>query len=778
VTGTVAPPPALDVDVLRRIEERVLWLSTAMVHHANRVRPNESGVKVGGHQASSASATSIMTALWIAHLRAEDRASVKPHAAPTFHALQYLLGRLDGSFLPRLREFGGLQSYPSRTKDPDDPDYSTGSVGVGATATLWGALTQRYLRERGADVASARHIAILGDAELDEGEVWEALLDPMVAGLGEVMWVVDLNRQSLDRVVPDIAAARLVHMFEAAGWHVVVAKYGARLRALFDRAGGELLRRRLDAMPNEEYQWLLRAPSHDVRDRLLGGTRINPSLNALLAELEDDELRDLLRDLGGHDLELLLDAYGRCAQNDDRPSVVFAYTLKGWRLPTEAHPANHAALLTDAQLAELAARLGCDPDLPWAPFAAGSPEDLACQAAARRLLREPAAEAARPDVPVDLGRRHAGLASTQQTLGRFFVDLARTAPAVAARVVTVSPDVASSTNLGGWINKVGVWNPRDRSGVIGPDDGVAIRWQETPAGQHVELGIAEVNLVGLLGELGAAWRTFGQPLLPVGTLYDPFVGRCLEPWSFGIYAGGQSILIGTPSGVTLAPEGGAHQSIGTPSIGIVQPGCVAWEPCFAQDLEWALLEALSRLGQPGGNSAYFRLSTLPIDQARADLPAQLAARSERRRGVLAGGYWLRPATEVSRAVVIACGAVVPQALAARDTLLADSGLDVAVVCLTSPDLVFRGTLALRGLSDEPADPWIVEHLLPAARALPIVSVHDGHPHALAFLGAVQPAPQACLGVQHFGQSGTPETLYRHYGIDAETIIGAVLDLLP
>ncbi len=167
-------------------------------------------------------------------------------------------------------------------------------------------------------------------------------------------------------------------------------------------------------------------------------------------------------------------------------------------------------------------------------------------------------------MPADLGREHQGAASTQQAFGRFFVDLDREAPGVAARVVTVSPDVGTSTNLGGWINKQGIWTVGERIDWFADDTDTLVRWRESDHGRHIELGIAEVNLVGLLGELGATWRQDGQPLLPVGTIYDPFVARALEPWSFGIYAGGQSILVGTPSGVTLGPEGGAHQSVITP----------------------------------------------------------------------------------------------------------------------------------------------------------------------------------------------------------------------
>jgi pyruvate dehydrogenase E1 component len=735
----MATEPGLDLATLDRVQRRVLWLATAIVHHANRVRSNRSGVKVGGHQASSASMVSLMTALWFAFLEAPDRVSVKPHASPVLHAINFLLGRLEPEYMTTLRQYGGLQSYPSRAKDPDPVDYSTGSVGLGATAPIWGALAHRYVAGHFDVPVGGRQIALIGDAELDEGACWEAIADPMVAKLGEVMWVVDLNRQSLDRVVPDIAAGRLAGMFEAAGWQTVMVKYGARLR---DRPE---LRARIDAMPNEEYQRLLRAAAPELRARLEVDT----------SGLDDDDLLATFRDLGGHDLGALLEGFREADGVRDRPSVVFAYTIKGWTLPTEGHPANHSALLSNEQFAELAERLGEDPGAPFARFDDTTPEGELCAAVAQRLRREPPPAASPPAVPHDLGREHTGRVSTQQAFGRLFADLAREAPAVAERVVTVSPDVGTSTNLGGWINRAGIWALGERIDWFADDTDTLVRWRETDHGRHIELGIAEVNLVGLLGELGATWSRDGQPLLPVGTIYDPFVARALEPWSFGIYAGGQSILVGTPSGVTLGPEGGAHQSVITPSIGIEQPGCIAWEPAFGQDLEWCFLHALSQLGRPDGTSAYLRLSTRPIDQS-----AHTGTRAE----VLAGGYRLRRGDRVTIAVM---GALVPEALAAADELGAE------VVCITSADLLFRSFQARAGLGD--GDPDVAERLFAPGR--PIVSLLDGHPHTLAFLGAIHHVPISCLGVTRFGQSGDLAELYEHHQIDAESVIGAALDLL-
>jgi pyruvate dehydrogenase E1 component len=735
-------------DALRDVERRVLWLATSMVHAAN-TRPNPSGIKVGGHQASSASMVSLMTALWFDALKADDRVSVKPHASPVFHAISYLLGNLEASYMPRLRELGGLQPYPSRTKDPDRPDYSTGSVGIGATAPVWGAVARRYLTSHFDTPPGGRQISLLGDAELDEGAVWECIADPVVPRLGEVLWVVDLNRQSLDRVVPDIAATRLMRMFEAAGWQVLPVKYGRFLQSVFAGKEGEALRTRIDEMGNEEYQSLLRAPAASLRERL----------GVKLRDLSDDDVARALRDLGGHDLDELKAAFAAVA--DDRPTVMFAYTIKGWGLPIEGHPANHSALLTPQQYADLAERLGTSVDDPWASFDPGSPAAALCEETARRLRREPLADGKVPDVPESLGRAYKGEQSTQAVLGRVLVDLTRSAPDVAARVVTVSPDVASSTNTGGWINKVGVWSPEDRTDWFEGAEDILMRWKESRRGQHVELGIAETNLVGLLGELGATWLTAGEPLLPIGTVYDPFVARALEPWAFGVYGGGQSILVGTPSGVTLAAEGGAHQSVITPSIGLEQPGVTAWEPAFAQDLEWILLHCLSRLGRPGGEGAYLRLTTRPIDQALGGSPD--------RRDVLAGAYRLRPGTRVD---VVAVGAMVPEAIAAADELGA-LGVDAGVVVVSSYDRLWRAAQARRGLG-QCDDEGVYDRVF---AGVPLVTVLDGHPHTLAFLGAALDVPVSCLGVSRFGQAGAVGDLYALHGIDTRSIVEAALDLV-
>jgi pyruvate dehydrogenase E1 component len=767
-----APTVESDLETLRCVESRVLWLAMAMIDHANRVRPNRSGLKVGGHQASTASMVSIMTALWFDQLQAGDRVAVKPHASPALHAINYLLGRLDPSYLTRLREFGGLQSYPSRTKDPDPVDYSTGSVGIGATAPIWGALARRYVQAQFGGVGSGRQYSLVGDAELDEGAVWEAVLDPMVTELGEVVWIVDLNRQSLDRVVPNIGVTRMQGMFAAAGWQVLTVKYGQALEELFARDGGPVLRRRIDEMENPEYQRLLRYPAAELRARVTGSGRGAEAITRLLQEVDDDLLHRAVRNLGGHDLGALRQTFGHI--DDTRPTVIFAYTVKGYGLASEGHPQNHSSLMTADQLTELADRLGMSREAPWVGFADGSPEQRLCLATAQRLQRPENPPPVPVEIPLDLGRpAPTGIAHTQSALGRTLLDLRREAPEASRRVVTVSPDVSSSTNLGGWVNKVGVWSHIERPDWFADDAETVLHWREKPSGQHLELGIAETNLVGVIGELGATWSRWGQPLLPVGVLYDPFLERALEPWSFTIYAGGQSLLVGTPSGVTLAPEGGAHQSIKTPSIGLEQPGCLSYEPAFVQDTEWVLLECLAQMGKPGGRSAYLRLSTRPVDQSLAAVPKDPAARERRRRAVVAGGYALRRVERPALTIAV-MGAMVPEALAAADRL-ARLGFPVDVLCLTNPGLLFDAVRARRGNGAAPT--WILDLLFPPDAATPLVTVLDGHPHTLAFLASINRVWATHLGVTGFGQSGDLGDVYRFHGIDADSVVAAGLDLV-
>jgi pyruvate dehydrogenase E1 component len=761
-----------DLALLERIQRRVLWLSTWMVHHANAGRPNPDGTKVGGHQASSASVVSLLTALYFKALRPDDVVAMKAHASPAFYAIQVLRGRLPAAALSGLRAFGGLQAYPSRRKNPEIVDISTGSMGLGAVQATFGALAARYAVDHGLAGRSVpgRVIALVGDAELDEGNVWEALAEEVVARLGRVLWIVDVNRQSLDRIVPDVRRRQLSGLFAAFGWKVIELRWGAALHGQFGRPGGARLRARLEAMANTEYHALLRLPPGAARKALATAPDGNPdrAIERLLARVADEALPGLLGDLGGHDLAAILAALAEAEAETGRPVVILADTMKGWGLPMAGDPLNHTALLTQAQVEALRECLGVRPGREWDAFDENSEEARYIRTLPPLFAPPAEAERARPPaVPERLDEDYPDETSSQEAFGRVLGALARH-PAGDA-IVTVSADVAVTTHLAGWINRKGVYFPAPK-----PDPFAAaslpVQWRESPRGQHLELGIAEHNLFLLLGALGLSQELGGVTLLPIGTLYDPFVTRGLDALYHALYSGARFVVVATPSGVSLAPEGGAHQSVITPGVGIALPGAAYCEPAFAREVEWILLDALRGLADRTGESLYLRLSTRPIDQRLA--PAPDAAHRE---AVLRGGYRLvdarpEPGWDAGDNAVslFAAGAMVPEAVDAARALR-DEGILASVFVVTSPDRLYRGTRGPGG--------WLERLVTADEEDVPIVSVLDGHSHALAFLGSALGVPQVALGVDHFGQSGARPDLYRHYEIDAAAIATAARTLL-
>ena len=773
-----------DTKVLDEIAQRVLWLSTRIVDSANHDRGAGDGVKVGGHQASSASLVTAMTALWFAHLDQADRVSVKPHASPVFHAIQYLLGNLDKSYLSTLRAKGGLQSYPSRTKDPDPVDFSTGSVGLGPAAPLFAAATRRYVDAHFGERPASRFIALLGDAELDEGNIWEAVADNATQGLGKVMWIVDFNRQSLDRVIPGIRIQQWRAQFEAAGWHVLEVKYGPRLTTAYAQPGGAALEAWIDAMPNERFQSLFGLEPAAVRERFLEGAPAE--VVAFFDGMPDADLASLVTDLGGHDMEAMLDAYAACDAVADRPSVVFAYTVKGWGLPMAGNPRNHSALLSTEQIDDLRLRNGLTRETEWDRIdptsSAGQWVGLRSQALVRpaRTQRDPL------KVPVSTDLRSGKPISTQESFGRVLVNLSRDA-SVGKHLVTTAPDVATSTNLAGFINRTGVFAPEERR-TWSPDP--LVKWTESPAGQHIELGISEMNLFLLLGQLGLSWDLSDQPLLPVGTLYDPFVLRGLDAFVYAAYNGARFVVAGTPSGVTLAPEGGAHQSTITASVGLELPNTTLIESAYASALDWLLCDALAHVADPGRADAvgqaqdgcyYFRLTTRPLDQAPFEEARARIGDATLRRQVLAGAYRLVEAGQregVPTVQIAASGAVLPEALAAAAEL-EEEGIAAHVIDVTSLDRLYAAWQRTLRQGIRTATTPSIPGALRAAFDMraPIVTVHDASSHAMAWLGSALGVPAVSLGVDSFGQSGTVQDLYEIHDLTPGSIVNAALAAL-
>lgn len=777
---------------LEKIQDRTLWLAVRMIDYANRERENKDDIKVGGHQASSASMVTIMTALYFNYLKKEDRVSVKPHASPIFHAIQYLLGNLDQKYLTQLRSAGGLQSYPSRSKDPDVVDFSTGSVGLGAAAPLFAAVTRRYVESHFGKRPAGRFVAIIGDAELDEGNIWEAVADPATSGLGSVMWIVDFNRQSLDRVIPGIRIDQWRAQFEAAGWHVAENKYGSNLKKVFGQEGSGAFKKWFDNIPNEQYQSLFGQKLELVRERFLDGAP--DGVADFLKKYSDEELFAILSDLGGHNLESLLETFSECDSKTDSPSVIFAYTIKGYGLPIAGHPRNHSAHISEAQILALRSKLGLDERNEWSAFDSNSNEGKHCAERKVELYREKVKSGISLVIPNATKVKVTGSLSTQEVFGRVLSEISRDEK-IRPYLVTTAPDVATSTNLGGFINRVGVYHPKE---LRRWNDDPILKWAEGPTGQHIELGIGEMNLFMLLGQLGLSWDHSNQPLIPIGTVYDPFVLRGLDAFIYSVYSGAKFIITGTPSGITLAPEGGAHQSIMTPSVGMELPGVVLMEPAYAQALDWLFCDALTKVAssdketrsefEPDELAFYFRLTTRPIDQSPFIAARERIGETLLRNQVLAGAYRLVDGRsyEVADSVkggapvvhLVGIGAVMPEVLLAAQEL-AGEGIIAHVVDITSPGRLYgswQRTLkeGIRSAST-PSFPAALRSIF--TERAPIVSVHDGASHAMAWLGSTVGMPQVAIGVDSFGESGTIQDLYKIHDLNYGSIVNGALAAL-
>ena len=768
---------ARELALLRTLERKVLWLSSWMIHNANHLRPNRDGLKVGGHQASSASLTTLMTALYFNILRPEDRVAVKPHASPVFHAIQYLLGQQSREKLINFRALGGAQSYPSRTKDMEHVDFSTGSVGLGVAMTAFAALVQDYVSMKdwsNKDMPTGRMVALMGDAELDEGNVFEAMLEGWKHDTRNAWWIVDYNRQSLDSVITDRLFGRVDDIFRTTGWRVVTLKYGTLLQSVFDTADGDALRQWIDDCPNSLYSALTYKGGPGWREHLRRDLGDVPGLRPIIEDYEDRDLHDLMTNLAGHDMASVLD----CFQNieGDEPTCFIAYTVKGKELPLAGHKDNHGGLMSPEQMAEFQSRMGVPIGQEWEPMA-GLDMDMAelqsfldqvpfTQGPNRRrtagtiavpsTLQKPASDA---DKPI----------STQEAFGRILFDIAARDDDFARRIVTTSPDVTVSTNLGGWVNRRGIFDRRRREDIFREEKVVsAQRWAMHPDGQHIELGIAENNLFLTLAALGLSSSLFGERLLPIGTLYDPFVSRGLDALNYACYQDARFMLIGTPSGITLAPEGGAHQSIGTPLIGMTQDGLSAFEPAFVDELAESMQWGFGHMQADDGGAVYLRLTTRGLVQPDRQLTPTL------RRQIIDGAYWLVSPQPGSELAIVSCGAVTAEAIAAHEEIREDvPGAGLLVV--TSPDRAYQDwnhAWRNRASGRYEARSHIGRLLDPLSDNAALVTVIDGHPSALSWLGSASRRRVYSLGVEKFGQSGDIADLYHLHGIDSDAILNA------
>lgn len=765
-----------DIQMLELLESRLRWLSSWTVHNANHIREKRDGLKVGGHQASCSSMTAIMAALYFHALRPGDKVAVKPHAGPVLHAIHYLLGNQSREKLNRFRGLGGVQSYPSRTKDTIPVDFSTGSVGLGVAITAFSSLMQDYLIAHGQmeESEAGRMIALMGDAELDEGNIYECLIEAYKHDIRNCWWVVDYNRQSLDSTTADRMFRRFDDIFETCGWRVVTLRYGKRQQAAFKKPGGKTLEQWIENCPNADFAALTYQGGPAWRERLLADIGEKPNVRKLLASFDNDALADLMTNLGGHCVETLSEAFDAC--DDERPTLFIAYTVKGFGLPLAGHKDNHSGMMNPSQMDGYRKSLGIAEGSEWEPYG-GLGDNAAAQlkafvedSAMARQHREAEAE------PVPVPSRFAVPAgeeqSTQAAFGKVLLDLAKSGKEIGDRIVTTAPDVTQTTNLGAFVNQRGLFRRQEVADVFQkariPS---AQKWSAHGAGQHIELGIAENNFFLMLTSMGLTAPHFGTRLLPVGTVYDPFIARGLDALNYGCYQDARFLLVGTPSGLTLGPEGGAHQSINTPLIGMGQPGLAYFEPVWADEVALMMRWAFDHMQQKDGSSVYLRLSTRAIHQIDRE-------NDDWEADALKGGYWLKKPAPGSEAAIVFSGAIAPEVLAAHEAL-ADDIPGLGVLNVTSPDLLHRGW------SGQCAGRWTGEGNAPchAGKLLGelspnagLITVLDGSPSALSWLGGIHGMRVSPLGTDRFGQTGDLPDLYETYRIDQNAIIDAAAEL--
>ena len=762
----------IDFVRLRQVEARLLWLSHWMIHHANHLRQNDDDIKVGGHQASSASMVSILTALYFAALRPEDRVAVKPHASPIFHAMQYLMGNLNLELLKNFRGYGGAQSYPSRTKDADDVDFSTGSVGLGVAMTSFASLIQDYVstKQWGSNVKLGRMVALMGDAELDEGNIYECLQEGWKHNLRNTWWVIDYNRQSLDGIIHEGLWEHAEKIFTAYGWDVIRLKYGVLQRAAFDEPGGKKLKDWIDDCPNQDYAALTYMGGKVWRERLLNDLGDQGDFTEFLDRRSDDELGCLMENLGGNCVETMAKEFAEI--NHNRPVCFLAYTIKGWGTPIAGHKDNHGGLMTPNQMQKWQSSMGIRGGREWDRL-----EAVADKAGFQRWLDQvPFFQSKNrrfddvifrvPSLALDKSKS----ASTQASFGKILDIIARGDDEIAERIVTLSPDVSGTTSLGSWINRKKLFSRQPiRDAFKDAKIPSTAKWEFDSSGQHIELGIAEMNLFLALAAAGLSSSLFGKRLLPIGTVYDPFVCRGLDALNYACYQDSRFMIIGTPSGVTLAPEGGAHQSIVTPLIGMGQDGLASFEPAFTDELSVIMEWGFSHMQLDDGGSVYLRLSTKPVEQPQREMIPELAT------DIIKGAYWLRKPGPNCELVIAYQGVIAQEAILAAGHL-GEFRRDIGVLAITSADRIYA---EFKTQSHNLNKTSHIETLLAdVPNYAKILTVIDGHPATLTWLGGVRGNPTISHGVDHFGQTGQINDLYKHFAIDHESLVRSALQQAP
>lgn len=884
-----------DYELIGRINQRALAQMVAMIWRANhRTDAADGDPKVGGHPAACASCLEIHAALHLVVREPQDFFCSKPHAAPMDHALFHQLGlfrHADGRWfdeaeaeavMDRLRSFPHdgapvFQSYHSEF----DPDFwrilPSGTVGIPPVNSIYLALAYRYAQAHGWELPDAHFWSMMGDSEFREGSLMEALPEAAERELGNVTWIVDFNRQSLDgtrtpnaRGLEGTDAHRIERTCIANGWQVLHLWHGRFRESLFRKKGGQALKRVLEGgMSDFRYQTLLwKKDAAAIRSACI---ELAPETRALVEGLSDEDVVRMWRDTGGHDLDVLVEAMQRSKEDPLRPTMIIAHTVKGRGLRCEAATGNHSALPDEDEVRALLEGQGLTWDRPYERLAADSEESRWLATRATYWKEGMAAEEARrasnlasvqseleavgglPET-LDINLKLAPLAHTQWMWGQLAAKLVRIGVhdelsragkpagkdlagdetrwnAIADLVLTMAPDVGTSTNI----------NPAMDSKVFGPEadqdweEVLEMRERLRPKvaptkeawSRHIRFEIAEANCMSAAGSFGKMGQFCGVPLLPMMTVYDFFIKRALDQLYYDLYWGSSFILLGTPSGVTLAPEGAQHSW----KSDIQMPNLITWEPSFAIELDWILCDALRRHvtgDNKGRTGVLVRAVTRALRQdlliknlrrqvrfknelpegallaaqhgdgglLEAEVPTQSDAEimATVREHTLAGAYWLmdwrgykgyEPGENVVHLVTM--GALAEETCAAAEKLL-ERGIFANVMIASSPELLcgilgdqngyhhLRNTLGVDGtLHLKPQGDGAVgaqDAIDLAGRRIPIVSIHDGEPGLLDNLGSIAGVRQVALATRKFSKSGTPEHVFGYHHLDADSIVEA------
>lgn len=879
-------------EMLDRICGRVHYMTTQMIWLANNREDAAKGdPKIGGHPAACASSLHITGALHLLVKTGFDYIANKPHAAPVDHTYNYMLDLFLKNGLERfsadeadaimhnLRKFPQngepvFQSYHSHY-DPDHHGFlPSGTVGIPPVNAGYLALAYRFAKEHGYDVPDAHFWSILGDSEFREGSCYEAIPDFAERELGNLTWIIDYNRQSLDghritnkKVMNGTDADRIERTMIANGWEVIQVRHGHRRLKLFERPDGEVFRNWLEK-DLEDYELQALLLINDMAALRKGLQKTHPKIKKFLDSVNDSELYWAMRDMGGHDIIALADAMMKSKESKSRPTMIIAHTVKGWGLRNAASQGNHSSLPTQDEIDALreAQELPADklfsrfdPKAEESKFLKERGDELYNQIKQQHQLKDKNLKAfskrvqENGEIPTSFGinLKMASYPHTQWMLGQCTAKLTRIANATEGKnektlppdekawkvpaelMVSMAPDVGTSTNLNPAMDgKIfGVAVVPDYETDFGVKDKKApdLIPGEEKSDRFIRFDIAEGNVMSCMGSYGKMRDYVGVPIIPLMTVYDFFIKRAHDQLFYDLYWKSSFILVGTPSGVTLSPEGAQHGWKSDIQI----PNQITWEPFFCLELDWIMAESIRRhvlLENEGRTGVLIRGVTRGVEQkmfaqwlkrqarfkqdwnGQALHPAGLtiegavdeasvASVSEEqifeqvRQEVLQGGYYLidyrgyagyEPGDNVVN--IFAMGALGTEAIKASEALL-QKGIYANVIMVTSTDLLLGnqahesdyhylkndlgidGSLHLQPVPNGGAHPADVATL--SGRRIPVVSVHDGEPGLLDNIGSIVGVKHESLAVRKHSKSGRPEEIYAYHHLDSASIVEAV-----